>query len=45
MLVIEGQDRAEIETLAAQDPYAQAGLFQSVEITAWKWLLKNPENE
>ena len=44
MLVIEAEDRAEIEALAAQDPYAKAGLFQSVEITVWKWLLKNPES-
>ena len=44
MLVIEAADRAEIEALAAQDPYAKAGLFQSVDITVWKWLLKNPES-
>ena len=43
MLVIDAADRAEIEALAGQDPYAKAGLFQSVEVTAWKWLLKNPE--
>ncbi len=43
MLMIEADDRAEVEALARQDPYAKAGLFQSVEITVWKWLLKNPE--
>lgn len=44
MLVIEATDRVEIEAIAALDPYAKAGLFQSVEITVWKWLLKNPES-
>ena len=44
MLMIEAQNRSEIEAIAARDPYAKAGLFQSVEITVWKWLLKNPES-
>ena len=37
----EGQPTA--EALAANDPYAKAGLFASVEIRPWKWLIKNPE--
>jgi len=35
LLVYEGE-REGAEAWAAADPYAQAGLFQSVEIRAWK---------
>ncbi len=40
MLVIEVEDRATAEKLADTDPYVKAGLFQSRELRAWKWLLK-----
>lgn len=43
LVIIEAADRAAAQALAAQDPYAVAGLFQSVEIKPWKWLIKNPE--
>ena len=43
LVVIEAENRSSIEVIAAQDPYAIAGLFQSVEIRAWKWALKNSE--
>jgi uncharacterized protein len=44
MAVVEAENREAAETLAAQDPYAKAGLFQSVEIRPWRWALKNPES-
>ena len=40
MLVIDVPDRQTAEALATNDPYAKAGLFQSTDIRAWKWLLK-----
>ena len=43
LVLIEAEDRAAIEAIAADDPYAKAGLFQSVDIRPWAWLLKNPE--
>ena len=43
LVLIEAEDRATIEAIAADDPYAKAGLFQSVDIRPWAWLLKNPE--
>lgn len=43
MAVIEAEDRTAAEAIAAQDPYAKAGLFQSVDIRGWRWALKNPE--
>jgi uncharacterized protein YciI len=45
LIVIETETKAEAEAIAAQDPYVSAGLFESVEIRAWNWLLKNPELE
>lgn len=36
LLVIEAEDKAAAEAFAENDPYAKAGLFESVEITAWK---------
>ncbi len=39
MLVIEAADRAEAEAFAAGDPYAKAGLFDKVEIKAYKKVL------
>lgn len=43
LVVIEALNRAAIADIAARDPYAVAGLFASVEIKPWKWLIKNPE--
>ena len=43
LVIIEAEDRSAAEEIAAADPYALAGLFASVEIKAWKWVLKNPE--
>jgi uncharacterized protein YciI len=42
MLVIEVADRAAAEAFAANDPYAKAGLFQSVAIRPWKWVIGAP---
>lgn len=36
LLALDVETRAEAEAFAARDPYALAGLFESVEITAWK---------
>ncbi|SDO77587.1 hypothetical protein SAMN05216196_109124 [Lutimaribacter pacificus] len=36
LLVMEVADMAEAEDFAANDPYARAGLFQSVELIEWK---------
>ncbi len=43
LVIIEAKDRAEAEAIAGRDPYALAGLFASVEVRPWKWLIKNPE--
>ena len=43
LVIIEAANRAEAERLAAADPYAQSGLFSSVEVKPWKWVFKNPD--
>jgi uncharacterized protein len=43
LVIIEAENRAEAEIMAAKDPYAVAGLFANVEIKPWRWALKNPE--
>ena len=35
-LILELADKTEAEAWAANDPYAKAGLFQSVDIRPWK---------
>jgi uncharacterized protein len=39
ILVIEADDLAAARSFADADPYNQAGLFQSVEVKPFKWLL------
>ena len=36
LLVVEVDDLAAAQAWSEKDPYAKAGLFQSVEVTAWK---------
>jgi len=43
MLIIECKDQAAAEQWAALDPYARAGLFESVEVHPWKWIVGAPE--
>lgn len=43
LVIIEADNLAAAQTIAESDPYAIAGLFQSVDIRPWKWLIKNPE--
>src|SRR5579871_2993909 len=36
VLIYEGETEEEIRGLAAKDPYAEAGLFESVTIAPWR---------
>lgn len=42
LVMIEAENRAAAEKIAAGDPYAKAGLFAKVEIRAWNWSVNNP---
>jgi uncharacterized protein len=44
LVIISADNKIEAQAIAAKDPYAIAGLFASVEIKPWKWLIKNPES-
>ena len=44
LVVIEAADKAAAKSISAADPFAQAGLFESVEIRAWTWTFNNPAN-
>ncbi len=43
LVVIEAEDLAAAEKIAAMDPYKHAGLFESCTVRAWKWALNNKE--
>lgn len=43
LVAVEAENREAAEAIAAADPYALAGLFDSVEILPWNWVLNNPE--
>jgi uncharacterized protein YciI len=45
LVVIDAADLASAEDIAANDPYARAGLFASVDIRPWNWAIKNPDNK
>jgi uncharacterized protein YciI len=42
MLLMEFADRRAAVAFAADDPYAKAGLFQSVAVTAWRQVVPDP---
>ena len=43
LLIVEMGDRAELDAWLKQDPYAKAGLFDSVEAVPFKWVINAPE--
>jgi uncharacterized protein YciI len=43
LVIIDVNDRPAAQAFAEADPYAKAGLFESVDIRPWAWLLNNPE--
>jgi uncharacterized protein YciI len=42
LVVVEASDFSAAQKIAAADPYAKAGLFETVEIKAWNWVFNNP---
>ena len=42
LFLLEAPDRAAIDALLEHDPYRKAGLFASVEIRPWKWVVGGP---
>lgn len=42
MVVIEAESREAAKAIADRDPYALAGLFETVTVRPWNWAIKNP---
>ena len=42
LVVVEAADADAAKNLAAQDPYAKAGLFATVDIRPWNWVFNKP---
>lgn len=42
-VVVEADDIEAARRIAADDPYAKAGLFEAVMVRPWKWTVKNPD--
>ena len=43
LIIIEACSARAAEEIAAGDPYGKAGVFESVEIRPWKWLINKPK--
>lgn len=43
LIIMQADDLATIEAIAADDPYAKAGLFAEVEIKPYNWVFNAPE--
>lgn len=44
MLIIEAENRDGVEAVLTQDPYRKAGLFNSIEVRGWRWVIGCPIN-
>jgi uncharacterized protein YciI len=44
LVVVEAASLQAAEKIAAGDPFAKAGVFDTVEIRPWKWTMKRPDN-
>lgn len=42
LVVIEAENIDAARSIADADPYATAGLFETVDIQAWNWVFNNP---
>ncbi len=38
LIVIEAESIEEVREIAAQDPYAKTGVFETVEVRPWNWI-------
>ncbi len=43
MLILDCADEPAAQALLASDPYAKAGLFSSVELKSWRWVVGEPK--
>lgn len=43
LVIVKAETAEEAKAIGAADPYAQAGLFESVEVKAFNWVFNKPE--
>ncbi|MEO4043695.1 YciI-like protein [Hoeflea sp. CAU 1731] len=43
LVIVEAADAETARTIADGDPYAKAGLFETVDIRPYNWVFNNPE--
>lgn len=44
LMIVKAEDQAAAEALVGRDPYAEAGVFESVVVRPWNWVINRPEN-
>lgn len=42
MVIVDAPDRNAVQRIVDADPFTHVGLFEHVDIRAWKWTMKNP---
>ncbi|WP_173933422.1 YciI-like protein [Chelativorans sp. Marseille-P2723] len=45
MVAVRAAAKADAEAMANADPYALAGLFESIKVRPWNWVFNRPESE
>ncbi|RXT16994.1 hypothetical protein B5P46_30165 [Rhizobium leguminosarum] len=43
LIIVEAESKEAARALADADPYAEAGLFESVDVKAYNWVFNKPE--
>ncbi len=43
LIVVEAESLEEVEAWAKNDPYREAGVFESVDIRPWNWAIGAPK--
>ena len=43
LVIVKAETADEAKAIGAADPYAQAGLFESVDVKAFNWVFNKPE--
>lgn len=43
LVVVKAENLDQAKAISAADPYAQAGLFASVDVRPWNWTFNKPE--
>ncbi|MBA1346584.1 MULTISPECIES: YciI-like protein [Rhizobium] len=43
LIIVEAESKEAARSLADADPYAKAGLFESVDVKAYNWVFNKPE--